>query len=499
MNRAVLYARVSSKDQEREGYSIPAQLDLLRSYAAGRKLQVLQEFVDVETAKQAGRASFGCMVAFARKHRGRLLVLVEKTDRLYRNLRDWVTIDELDLEIHLVKEGVVLSPESRSHEKFMHGIKVLMAKNYVDNLSEETRKGMIEKAKQGIWPSYAPVGYLNVLASDGKRTIVPDPNAAPVITRLFERFSRGDVSIKALARDGFILRGCRLYSSLIHHILRKRIYSGDFDFDGVTYKGTYTPLVSRETWERVQAILDGRTSSSSRQRKRQFTLTGLVHCGHCGCLMVAELKKGRYVYYHCTGNKGRCGDPYVREEQLLHEVARGLEQLVIAPATLEWLRTAVAESDLTARGARKQLRAEYDRLQARIEMMYLDRLDGRITAQYFDERSNAWREEQKGIEAQMQTPALRSAAEAMEIMQSVSNACGTFADQPAQEQRAVASALMQKATWKAGKFELELKEPFQIWAHSNSVSKSKEREKPGSGQEILWCAQTDSNCRPSGS
>ena len=223
-----------------------------------------------------------------------------------------------------------------------------------------------------------------------------------------------------------MLRGRRLYSSLIHHILRKRIYSGDFDFDGVTYKGTYTPLVSRETWERVQAILDGRTSSSSRQRKRQFTLTGLVHCGHCGCLMVGELKKGRYVYYHCTGSKGRCGDPYVREEQLLREVARGLDQLVIAPETLAWLRTAVAESDLTERGARKQLKAEYDRLQARIETMYLDRLDGRITAQFFDERSKTWREEQKRIEAQMQTTALRSAMEALEIMQSVSDACGSI-------------------------------------------------------------------------
>jgi hypothetical protein len=132
MNRAVLYARVSSKDQEREGFSIPAQLDLLRSYAAGHRLQITQESVDVETAKQAGRAAFGKMVAFAKKHRGRLVILVEKTDRLYRNLRDWVTVDELDVEIHLVKEAVVLSPESRSHEKFMHGIKVLMAKSYVE-------------------------------------------------------------------------------------------------------------------------------------------------------------------------------------------------------------------------------------------------------------------------------------------------------------------------------------------------------------------------------
>jgi DNA invertase Pin-like site-specific DNA recombinase len=370
---AVVYARVSSRDQEREGFSIPAQLDLLRSYAESHRFEISEEFVDVETAKQAGRAAFGQMVAFARTHRGRLAILVEKTDRLYRNLRDWVTLDELDVEIHLVKENVVLSPESRSHEKFMHGIKVLIAKNYVENLGEETKKGMTAKAKQGIWPSFAPPGYRNVLGSDGKRTIEPDPVDGAVITRLFERFSTGNLSIKMAARDFPTIRGRRFYPAQIHKALRKRVYAGDFEFDGATYQGTYTPLVSRETWDRVQAILDGRTSSQSRQRQRQFTLTGLVRCGHCGCLLVAEMKKGRYVYYHCTEGRGRCDDPYVREEKLVGEMARAVEQLVIAPETIAWLAVAVAESDKTEAGAReqalKQLKAERNRLQARIETM----------------------------------------------------------------------------------------------------------------------------------
>jgi len=63
------------------------------------------------------------------------VLLVEKTDRLYRNLR-LRAVDELDLEIHFVKESVVVSQDSRSSEKFMHGIKVLMAKNFIDNLYE---------------------------------------------------------------------------------------------------------------------------------------------------------------------------------------------------------------------------------------------------------------------------------------------------------------------------------------------------------------------------
>jgi site-specific DNA recombinase len=143
---AVIYARVSSKDQEKEGFSVPAQLELLRGYSGAQGFNVLQEFIDVETAKAAGRTGFGEMLLLLRKTKSCRTLLVEKTDRLYRNLKDWVTIDDLGIEVHFVKENVVLSPDSRSSEKFMHGIKVLMAKNYVENLSEETRKGMLEKA-----------------------------------------------------------------------------------------------------------------------------------------------------------------------------------------------------------------------------------------------------------------------------------------------------------------------------------------------------------------
>ena len=137
--------------------------------------------MDVETAKQTGRAAFGEMIAYLKAHPSVRVMLVEKTDRLYRNLKDWVTVDELDVEIHFPKEGVVLSRDSRSSEKFMHGIKVLMAKNYIDNLSEEARKGMQEKAEQGIWPTKRPLGYRNVTGPDGKKIIAPDPSLAPII------------------------------------------------------------------------------------------------------------------------------------------------------------------------------------------------------------------------------------------------------------------------------------------------------------------------------
>src|SRR5271163_1293209 len=191
VRQAVAYARVSSKEQEKEGFSIPAQLKLLKEYAAANDLSVAQEYVDVETAKQTGRAAFGEMVDYLKAHPSVRVLLVENTDRLYRNLKDWVTVDELEVEVHFPKEGVVQSRESRSSEKFMHGIKVLMAKNYIDNLSEEARKGMQEKAEQGIWPTKTPLGYRNITGPDGKKIIAADPAVAPIVSKLFEWYATG--------------------------------------------------------------------------------------------------------------------------------------------------------------------------------------------------------------------------------------------------------------------------------------------------------------------
>jgi DNA invertase Pin-like site-specific DNA recombinase len=247
--QAVIYARVSSKEQEREGFSIPAQLKMLKEYAAARSFTVAREFVDVETAKQTGRAAFGEMVAYLKAHPVVRVLLVEKTDRLYRNLKDWVTVDELEAEIHFPKEGVVLSQGSRSSEKFMHGIKVLMAKNYIDNLSEEARKGQQEKAEQGIWPTKTPLGYRNITGQDGKKVIAADPDVAPIVIKLFEWYATGQYALKEVAKKaraaGLVYRrsGNPVPTSTVHAILRNRLYAGWFEWNSKLYHGRHEPLV----------------------------------------------------------------------------------------------------------------------------------------------------------------------------------------------------------------------------------------------------------------
>jgi DNA invertase Pin-like site-specific DNA recombinase len=276
---AVTYVRVSSKEQE-QGFSIPAQRQLLTEYAEREGLHVVEEFEDVETAKRAGRTAFGEMVAFLRKRGSSCrTLLVEKTDRLYRNIKDWVTIDELGIEVHFVKENVVLSEDSRSSEKFMHGIKVLMAKNYIDNLGEEVRKGMIEKARQGHWPTVAPAGYQNNRVT---HRIEPDPERAPIVVKLFEWYASGEYSLKALTKKaaavGLTNRtgGTPLVKAKIHQLLQNPIYYGEFYWLGQLHQGLHKPIISRDLFTRVQDVFAA--ANHPRHTKRQHAFAGVVTC-----------------------------------------------------------------------------------------------------------------------------------------------------------------------------------------------------------------------------
>ncbi|MGD1094607.1 MAG: recombinase family protein [Bryobacteraceae bacterium] len=504
--RVVLYARVSSKDQEKEGYSIPAQERSLRDYALQHGMVIVEEFVDVETAKRSGRTAFTAMLEYLKKHRATCqTILVEKTDRLYRNLKDWTTLDDLDTTIHLVKEGRIIGPDSRSSDHLAHGINVLMARNYILNLGEETRKGMTEKARAGIYPSYAPVGYRNVNGTNGKRTIVSDPDTAPMITDIFGRFARGQHSVKSLVKEmnaeGALLRGRKLQSSVVHQVLRKRLYTGDFDWDGITYTGTHEPLVTRECWLRVQELLDARAKNRTRKVKHDFAYTGLVHCGHCGCLLVGELKKGTYVYYHCTGNRGKCPEPYTRQETLSAEFAHVLRELVIPPPVLEWLGDAVLDSDRTEQAARaesiKKLRVRYEQIEARIETMYMDKLDGRINQELFDKQATKMGGEQDSLlrriqEIEKATPA--PVDQAIDMLRLTSRASELFLQQPASEQRRLLQTVLEEAAWKDGALRTTLFEPFEILRHSNQESYRKEKQNCGSGSELeIWLPRKDSN------
>jgi site-specific DNA recombinase len=504
---AVVYARVSSKEQEREGFSIPAQLKVLAEYAAAQGLSVAEEYVDVETAKQTGRTAFGQMVAFLKASPRVRVVLVEKTDRLYRNLKDWVTVDELNVEIHFAKEGVVLSPHSRSSEKFMHGIKVLMAKNYIDNLSEEARKGMQEKAEQGIWPTKTPLGYRNVAGADGKRVIATDPTVAPIVASLFEWYATGQHSLHDVTRlargAGLVYRrsGANVPTSTIHSILRNRLYTGWFEWNGRMHEGRHEPLVSVELWERVQGVLGGRFAKKHRRMTHDFAFSGLMACSKCGCSIVGEIKKQRYVYYHCTGYADKCRDEpascrrkYVREERLEEQFTELLGRLQFDDEVLAWVREALRASHADERrdhqAAIERLQAEYKRLDDRIHAMYVDKLDGKIGGDFYDRFAGEWRQEQSRLQREIDRHQRADESfmdEGGQILELARNAQKLFARQEPREKRRLLNFVLSNCVWEEGEVRATFRQPFDLLAKTTALAGGPQHVNPlATAKTAVW-------------
>jgi site-specific DNA recombinase len=487
MTRAVIYARVSSKDQEREGYSIPAQLKLLREYARRNQIEIVREFVDVETAKTPGRKRFAEMVHFFQQAGNPRCVIVEKTDRLYRNFRDCVTLEDLEVEIHLAKEGQVIGKNARSQAKLMHGIQVVMARNYIDNLREEVRKGMQEKAEQGIYPSRPPLGYRN---NKLDHTIEIDPQNAPIARRIFELYATGRYSLAALRNAIHAELGKKFQKGYLHRILRHPFYRGCFVWDGRKYTGTHALIVEPTIVQRTQEVLND--GNHAKRQKREFAFSGLLSCAFDGCAVTAEIKKGKYVYYHCTGYRGKCALPYVREEMLGERLGQVLKNIHIPDDVLQQLQQSLAADSKTAGEEtavqRVRLEQRLGVIHRRMEQAYLDKLDGKISVEFWAARNSEWQEEADGVELALQ--ALRTASPdrlltANRILELANKAYFLYVGQtPAERGRLLRTVLSNCATDGANLYP-RYRKPFEL-----IFERVKTKE---------WRALRDSNSRPSGS
>ena len=483
MNLALLYARVSSKEQDKEGYSIPAQLRLLKDYARKNDLKIVREFIDVETAKQAGRANFGEMIRFLQGNAEVKTVLVEKTDRLYRNFRDYVTIDDLDLEIHLVKEGEILSRDSKSHQKFIHGIKVLMAKNYIDNLAEETRKGMLEKAQQGIYPSTAPRGYIN---DPQTKTIQVDRERAPLISRMFELYATGNYSLSQLTdlinQEGLRTRGGkRLGKSAVESVLKNPIYYGWFRWRGRLYKGIHEPIVTKELFDAVQMAFGNH--NKPKYTKQRLPFAGFLKCGICGCSITGEKQKGRYVYYRCSGYHGKCGNTYVRQEELEEKFGEIVKKIRIDEDVLVLVKDALKESHKDEKDFHDQqierFNREYSALQNRIDRMYVDKLDGRISEAFYEEHLDQWRADQENLLERIkvhQNANVDYCEKGLSILELANKAYFLYLQQTAEEKRKLLNFVLLNCTLTKGTLCPTYRKPFDILA--KGLTRSNWRPQP---------------------
>ena len=413
--RAVILARVSSKSQEDEGYSLDSQVKLLTGYCGNKGFVVERVFKIAETAsKEQSRKTFKELLSYINK--GAIYHLaVEKTDRLTRNTKDAVAIDDWlskdgDRMLHLVKENIQLHKESKSDVKFMWSIHLAVAKKYTDNLREEAMKGWAEKLAQGWLPAVPPVGYMTV-TEYGKRIHVPNPTTMNSVRAMFELYLKPGQSIESIAKKmreiGLTTRSGRpIQESHVHRILLNPFYIGINRFNGQDYPGAQTPIVRREVWEAVQDKLHGRRPKKI--VRHNISLKGVVMCATCGSQVSWQLQKGRY-YGACQRRDERCKTrkyKYIREDVVQEVVKKELERLLCpSESVLEWvvnsMRSDVEKAADNREEVEQNTKARIQRIKAMDEALYDDKLAGIITQERYETKHEAFMSEIETLEIAM--------------------------------------------------------------------------------------------------
>jgi DNA invertase Pin-like site-specific DNA recombinase len=332
-----IYCRKSTDDEDRQVLSIEAQLKELREYAKRENIFVYKEVIEAKTAKKPGRPLFNeLLVEIERGHAEGILAW--HPDRLARNSIDGGKI------IYMVDQRVIRDlrfPTFRFDDsaqgKFMLSIAFGQSKYYIDALSENIRRGIRLKLSKGIWPQWAPIGYLN----DRKtRTVIIDEGKAPFIKRVFELYSSGKYALEEIHDkvNALGLTGRRnrpLSNSQYQTMLKNPLYYGVFRYKGEVYEGTHEPIITKKLFDKCQEVMRMRGKHKEPQQAR-FVLRGMMRCGECGRMITAEIQKG-HTYYRCTKRLTNCKQKYVREEELAAQISKFLQKVSLCDEWTKWI------------------------------------------------------------------------------------------------------------------------------------------------------------------
>lgn len=401
MKKAVLYARVSTREQQREGYSISAQVKAIRQMASHNDIQMVKEFIEVESASKNKRVEFYNMVNYLNDNPGIDYYICHKVDRLTRNIPDYLILNDLKAKPLFVEQKFDETPLG----SFSLELMVILAKLYSANLSQEAKKGMYEKASQGGFCGIAPIGYLNNRVN---KTIVIDKEKAHYVKKAFELYSSCDYSIKDIANilysEGLRSRlGKKVLTSSIHHILINPVYCGLIKFNGQVFKGIHKPLISMDLFEQVQKRLKA-YPASNKSNNHKFILRGFLVCGECGLSITAEIQKG-HIYYRCTKSKGSCSQRYTREEVLIKQMDNIFSKIELDKEVLEMVVEAakqIKKNEIEEENKIKEtIKIQIKIINKKIDRLLDSYLDVRIDSEIYNKKANDLQGEKLKLEQKL--------------------------------------------------------------------------------------------------
>ena len=466
--KVVAYIRVSTEEQAEHGYSIDVQHKVLSDFASGYDLEIAESFVESQSAYKPGRPEFERLLQYLKTHRTITAVLCYKLDRISRNMSDYAAlVEQMGVEIISATERFPSNPAGR----LMGDMQAAYARFYSAQLSERVADAMAEKARRGIYPSLAPIGYVNDRET---RTIIPDPKRASIIREMYEQYANTDTSLLDLvrwakkrglrSRKGYVIK-----RSSIHRILTNPIYHGVVQWGEVTAKGTHQPLIPEALFGRVQDKLHGRGHKKGSHR---FPFRGLLVCGYCGCQMTASLIKGKYVYYHCTNGRGKCQQSYIRQEALAESLRSIVDGVQIPQNVASMLLEEIHKSEGSRVNALTKKLGELQREEERLDTLrrraYVDKLNGVIDEGRWKELDSAWDDQAELLArniAEIQTAGSRSGSDdAQRAFELLERASDLYSRQSHQEQAEALGLVVSNCEVRGEELEPNYRKPFDLVA-----------------------------------
>lgn len=392
-----VYCRKSTESEDRQALSLDSQkAEIQRTFCGQVNVSIVEFLVESKSAKTPGRPVFNAMLE--RIKRGEAEgIIAWHPDRLARNSVDG------GLVIYMLDQGVIkdlkfanFTFENSSQGKFMLQIMFGYSKYYVDNLSENVKRGMRAKVERGWFPAVPPIGYRNDRATN---TIIRDPEHFEIVKRLLTLAVTGAYTAKQLcmiARDEWHyltpkhkrMGGNLLSLNTTYRILKNLFYAGYFSWNGALYKGNHEAMVSLEEYERMQSAIFGVVVR--RPQLHAFPYTGFMRCGECGLSITAERHTNRfgskYVYYRCTKRRlERCSQPFIEVRSLEEQFVSFLTRTDIPEDFERWMVAEGIPAEQKSAVAPEVARASIERTVMELEQQLSNLTDLRIRGHVSDE------------------------------------------------------------------------------------------------------------------
>ena len=247
-----IYARKSSESEDRQILSVEAQIKELNAVALNQGLKIVEVFSEAKSAKAPGRPVFNKMMKSVFENGG-VNILCWKLDRLARNPVDG---GSLIWAVEQKKMRRIITPhrefQNSGDDKFWMQLEFGIAKKYVDDLSDNVKRGIRAKLDKGILPGKSPLGYLN---NKENKTIVKDPNRFYLVRKIWEIVLSGDYNIQELLKTanedwGLTTPQCKfiggkpLTRSGLYRLLSNPFYYGAIKRKGEIYPGNHEPMIT---------------------------------------------------------------------------------------------------------------------------------------------------------------------------------------------------------------------------------------------------------------